>query len=104
METYCTYILSVLSFIIKCILLYSLSEFKDVLITKYLYIIIFAFQTDRMNAEKASICTIGRKKSEHQLDIETERYYEYREKNDITVSKRDLPVYLEEVPCVPDAA
>jgi hypothetical protein len=79
-----------------------LSEFKDVLISKYLYIIIFAFQTDRMNAEKASNCTIGRKKSEHQLDIETERYYEYREKNAITVSKRDLPVIFEEVPYVPD--
>jgi hypothetical protein len=79
-----------------------LSEFKDVLISKYLYIIIFAFQTDSMNAEKASNCTIGHKRSEHQLDIETKRYYEYREKNAITASKRDLPVHFEEVPYVPD--
>ena len=40
--------------IIKYIVLYSLSEFEDVLISKYLYTIIFAFQTDPMNAEKAS--------------------------------------------------
>ena len=43
-------------------------------------------------------------KNQHQLHIETEKYYKYREKNAITVSKRDLPVYFEEVPYVPDAA
>ena len=81
-----------------------MTEFEDVFISKYLYIIIFALQTHPMMTEKTSNCTIGRKKSDykHQLDIETERYHAYRENNDIIKSKRDLPINFEEVPYLVD--